>query len=295
MDNTLSHWLRLREPADFAARSATLTLAIAEAMPGGTPVSVLDLGTGTGSNVRYLAEHLPAAQRWLAVDRDPTLLAELPRRMSSWSAARGYETTMEHGRCVVRGEDFECQVETERRDLETLDDERLFAGCHLVTASALLDLVSESWLLALATHCRAAGTLVLFAITYNGRFTCAPTEGEDDMVRELMNRHQRTDKGLGGPAAGPDAALRAEQCLAGVGYRVRREPSDWTLGPTEHDMQRLLIDGWAHAATEISPERAAVIARWHARRLAHVDAGRSHIVVGHDDLAAWPPGTHPPR
>jgi hypothetical protein len=60
-------------------------------------------------------------------------------------------------------------------------------------------------------------------------------------------------------------------------------------------MQRLLIDGWAQAATEISPERATIIERWHARRLAHVDAGRSHIVVGHDDLAAWPPGTHPPR
>ena len=294
MDNALSHWLRLREPADFAARAATLTQAIAEAMPKGAPVSVLDLGTGTGSNVRYLAEYLPAAQRWLAVDRDPTLLAELPQRMSSWSAARGYEATMERGRCVVRGEDLDCQVETERRDLDTLDDERLFAGRHLVTASALLDLVSESWLLALATHCRAAGTLALFAITYNGRFMCAPIEGEDDMVRELMNRHQRTDKGLGGPAAGPDAALRAEQCFAGVGYRVRREPSDWTLAPTEHDMQRLLIDGWAHAATEISPERATVIERWHARRLAHVDAGRSHIVVGHDDLAAWPPGTNPP-
>ena len=75
------------------------------------------------------------------------------------------------------------------------------------------------------------------------------------MVRELMNRHQRTDKGLGGPAAGPDAALRAEQCFAGVGYRVRREPSDWTLGPTEHDMQRLLIDGWAHAATDLQSAR----------------------------------------
>jgi len=26
---------------------------------------------------------------------------------------------------------------------------------------------------------------------------------------------------------------------------------------------------------------------WKTRRLAHVDAGRSRIVVGHDDLAAW--------
>jgi hypothetical protein len=295
MDNTLSHWLRLREPADSVARSATLTQAIAESMPRDTPVSLLDLGTGTGSNVRYLAEHLPAAQRWLAVDRDATLLAELPQRMASWSAARGYETMMERGRCVVRSQNLDCQVETEQRDLGTLDDERLFAGRHLVTASALLDLVSESWLLALATHCRAAGALALFAITYNGRFTCAPTEGEDDMVRELMNRHQRSAKGLGGPAAGPGAAMRASQFFAGVGYHIRHEPSDWTLGPAEHGVQRLLIDGWAQAATEISPERATIIERWHARRLAHIDAGRSRIVVGHDDLAAWPPGAHPPR
>jgi hypothetical protein len=293
MDSTLSHWLRLREPADFAARSTTLTQAIAESMPRGTPVSVLDLGTGTGSNVRYLAECLPAAQRWLAVDRDRDLLAELPQCMSSWSAARGYETTMEPGQCVVRSANLDCLVETAQRDLGTLDDDRLFAGRHLVTASALLDLVSESWLLALATHCRAAGALALFAITYNGRFTCVPAEAEDDMVRELMNRHQRTDKGLGGPAAGPDAAMRAAQLFAGVGYHIRRESSDWTLGSAEDDVQRFLIDGWAQAATEISPERSSVIERWHALRLVHVDAGRSRIVVGHDDLAAWPPGRDP--
>ena len=28
---------------------------------------------------------------------------------------------------------------------------------------------------------------------------------------------------------------------------------------------------------------------WRARRLAHVDAGRSRLTVGHDDLAAWLP------
>jgi hypothetical protein len=39
---------------------------------------------------------------------------------------------------------------------------------------------------------------------------------------------------------------------------------------------------------EIEPAEAPIVQDWLARRLAHVDAGRSHIVVGHDDLAAWP-------
>ena len=281
-------WLRVREPADVAARSEALTRAIADTTVPGEPLRLLDLGTGTGSNIRYLAERFRRPQRWLGIDRSAVLLAALPERITSWAAASGYEAWTDDRHCVVRGADFECDIETQQGDLGTLDDHRIFAGRHIVTASALLDLVSKSWLLALAAHCRVEGALALFAITYNGQFACTPADAEDEEVRGLMNQHQKRDKGLGGPAAGPDAGAVAEQCFVQEGYRVRRERSDWVLGPADRDVQRLLIDGWAGAATEMAPDREPAIARWRARRLAHVDAGRSRVVVGHDDLAAWP-------
>jgi hypothetical protein len=128
-----------------------------------------------------------------------------------------------------------------------------------------------------------------FAITYNGRSSCDPAEPEDDWVRDLLNRHQKRDKGLGGSAVGPDAVDCAERAFGEMGYRITREASDWRLGPAETEMQRMLIDGWAEAAVEMAPDRASTIASWRARRLAHVDAGRSRVVVGHDDLAAWLP------
>jgi hypothetical protein len=103
----------------------------------------------------------------------------------------------------------------------------------------------------------------------------------------LLNTHQKRDKGLGGPAAGPDAVEAAFQCFASAGYRVEREPSNWTIGPGSNEMQRMLIDGWAGAAVELAPDRAARVEDWRARRLAHLQAGRSRVVVGHDDLAAW--------
>jgi hypothetical protein len=174
-------------------------------------------------------------------------------------------------------------------NLGALGTHEIFAGRQIVTASALLDLVSTQWLCALAAHCRAACASVLFTITYNGRSSCAPAEPEDDLVRDLLNRHQKTDKGLGGPAAGPHAVECAERCLAEAGYRVQCEPSDWMLEPVQPDLQRMLIEGWAEAAIEMAPDRASTIARWRARRLAHVAAGRSRVVVGHDDLAAWLP------
>lgn len=275
MSDPLSDWLRLREPVDAAARSEALTRTIADVMPEGA-VHVLDLATGAGSNIRYLADRLPGRQRWLAVDRSAALLAELRERMGLWVAERA---------------ELEIEVETRQMDLGTLSDHAIFEGRHLVTASALLDLASDGWLQALAAHCRAEGAAALFTITYNGYSSCDPGEPEDEMVRALFNQHQKTDKRLGGAAAGPEAAALAERHFAAAGYQVRRAPSNWSLGPGESGVQRLLVDGWAHAATEMAPEHAATIAAWRARRLAHVDAGRSRLVVGHDDFAAWLPGT----
>ena len=262
-----------------------LTDAVASALLEADEISAVDLGAGAGSNVRYLAERIAGRQRWLAVDRSAELLAEVPRRMATWASARGYQARFEGGQCHVRAPHFQCAVETGQRDLCALDA-GLFAGRHLVTASALLDLVPESWLGALAARCRAAGAVALFTITYNGRSSCTPVEDEDEMVRDLFNQHQKTNIGFGAPAAGPDAANLAEQCFTEAGYHVRRANSDWKLGPADGAMQRFLIEGWAEAATEIAPGRTSAIASWRERRLAHVAAGRSHILVGHDDLAA---------
>jgi hypothetical protein len=50
-----------------------------------------------------------------------------------------------------------------------------------------------------------------------------------------------------------------------------------------------LIAGWGHAAVEIAPDRTDLIQSWAARRLDHVDHGRSRIHVGHQDVAVWLP------
>lgn len=260
MSGFTAEWLALREPADAAARSASLTRAIAAAL-GTSRLRALDLATGTGSNVRYLSPRLPSEQQWLLVDVDDAVLARvaLPRGLPH---------------------------ETRRVDLSALED-GLFEDRALVTASALLDLVSEAWLEALARVCRRARPVLLFALTYDGRVACSPEEPEDDEVRRLVNGHQRTDKGFG-PALGPDAVPCADQVLSRAGYEIRREPSDWVLAPGQRALQHELIEGWAAAAMAMAPKDALRIAGWRDRRLAHVAADRSCLVVGHEDLAAIP-------
>src|SRR5436190_19233194 len=185
MDASLSSWLALRESADFAARSARLADATAQRLASRDPVRVVDLGTGTGSNLRYLIDRLPPRQEWLLVDRDARLLTELGERMRAWATPRGYEVCRDGDALIVRREGRECRIETREKDLGVLGDDEIVRGRHLVTASALLDLVSEEWLRTLAAHCRAHRCAALFALTYNGESQPAPREREDDEIRLL--------------------------------------------------------------------------------------------------------------
>ena len=262
-------WLALREPSDARARSAAVTRALADRFEALAGLHVVDLAAGTGANVRYLDGFLRGERRsrhWLLVDNDPGLLARAAVQLGP-------------------GESIQTRV----MDLSAAFEPaaaNLCSGQDLVTASALLDLVSERWLTALAGRCADARSAVLFALTYNGGISCSPGEPEDAMVRDLVNRHQRVDKGFG-PALGPDAAAYAARAFAALGYHVRQERSDWVLADDEPDLQHQLIEGWADAAAEIAPDETRRVNGWKTRRLEHVGAGRSRIVVGHDDLAAW--------
>jgi len=264
-----AEWLSLREPADTAARSGDLTRLLADALPHSGPIRILDLASGTGANARYLSSRLRGEQHWLLTDHDPDLLSHAPKRLTS-------------------GDGRACHVAVRSIDLSMLDDDHLFSDRHLVTASALLDLVSASWIDRVAHHCRRCRAVGLFALTYDGRIACNPVDSADEIIRELVNRHQRSDKGFG-PALGPAASDSAARAFAGAGYVVRRAPSDWMLTADMSELQHQLIEGWAAAAREIDSRRSDEVEQWRSRRMALIDQGASTIVVGHEDLLAIPP------
>jgi len=296
MSGFSADWLALREPFDTAARAAPLVAALREHIGTGgdsRPLQVLDLGAGAGSNLRYLAPRLGGAQRWRLLDHDRKLLAAACRATQTWALARGAAArrTWWSRSVSVSAADFRCDVTTEMCDLAghpvtiPLADVEIPPGA-LMTAAALLDLVSEQWLQYLAWRCKHARSPVLFALTYDGRTTCSPAEPEDAEVLALFNRHQLGDKGFG-PALGPLAASATLAAFQREGYTLRSQPSDWLIGPEHAAMQRALLDGWLGAALEVAPARHAALTDWHRRRCAHAAAGRSTLVVGHTDIVGW--------
>jgi SAM-dependent methyltransferase len=257
-------WLELREPADHRARATEALDPLLRWWSGHGASSVLDLGCGTGSNLRYLASKLTGPQRWTMVDHDADLLGRVV------SPAPGVSVRVLQGDLSDAG-------------LADVGD------ADLVTASALLDLVSESWLDGLVDACAQRECAALFALTYDGTVEWpASADPWDVVVRDAVNDHQRRDKGLG-PALGPAAARAAAARFQERGFRTELFASPWKLSSRDALLARALIDGWERAAAELRPEDASALREWAGRRgrsTAHADFA---LVVGHLDLLALPP------
>lgn len=275
-------WLALRESFDHAARAVEPTPSPRATTSIGHVLQVVDLGSGTGANLREIAPRIGGRQRWRLVDHDPLLLAALPGVLASWAEGRGLRSRSCGALLVVEGNGLHLEVETccidMARDLDALP----FEGADLVTASALLDLVSARWLDALVARCRAAGAAVWWALNVDDRIAWAPADPEDAMVAAQFHLHQRRDKGFG-PALGGAAAACAAESFARSGYRVTQSQSDWQVdgsrGETDRAMLCAMVEGIAAAVVEQAPAMRERVARWRARKLAGTDTAQ--LRVGH--------------
>jgi hypothetical protein len=263
-------WLRLREPADAAARSRELVDALLRRLPPAGGTEIHDLACGTGAMARWLSPLLPGPQRWVLRDWDANLLEAATAERPA-PAADGAAVTV-----VAVGSDI--------TQLEPAD----VAGAGLITASALLDLMTDGELRRLLGVCMTAGCPLLITLSVTGHVALSPPDPLDSRMAAAFNAHQRRTAG-GGALLGPHAVAAAGQFLAAAGCEVLVRPSPWRLGPAQADLASAWFDGWAAAACEQEAELAASAAPYAARRLADARAGRLRVTVGHADLLALPP------
>ncbi|MEU3885546.1 class I SAM-dependent methyltransferase [Streptomyces sp. NPDC029041] len=259
-------WLELREPADAAARAHDLLdpLRIRLAnLPGKSGVVIHDLGCGTGSMGRWLAPRLDGAQHWILHDRDPYLL-HFAAVSSPRSAADGSRVT----------------VETRRGDVARLTPDAL-QGASLVTASALLDVLTREEIDTLAAACAGAGCPALLTLSVAGRVELTPSHPLDAEIARAFNDHQRRDGLLG-----PDAVTVAAEAFSEHGATVRLHPSAWRLGPEQARLTEQWLRGWVGAAVEERPELRAEADVYLTNRLAACAAGELRVTVHHVDLLA---------
>jgi SAM-dependent methyltransferase len=295
-DGFSADWLSLRESFDCDARNvAARRMRLVERLHRwhsgvARPWRVIDLGCGTGSNLRWLAPRLGGAQQWLAVDHDAALLNAWPSVFDATGAplVDGAHDLAQ----VARWPLSSSAVEIVRRQLDLAQHlEALpWHAADLVTASALIDLVGKDWLKRLVAHCSAARAGLLLSLSVDGRHQWHPADRDDDWVSQAFAAHQQRDKGFG-PALGARAVPELVQLLRQAGYRVMQARSDWQVDGRAHPRGQALmgamVDGLGEAVREQLPASSERVDSWHARRMAKTLQAR--LTVGHIDVLALPP------
>jgi SAM-dependent methyltransferase len=259
MTRVSREWLALREPADAAARSGELV----EQLPAPARHVIHDLGCGTGAMGRWLAPLLRGPQHWVLHDQDADLLEVA-------AADRPVAPAL--------------TVEVRQSDITRLSPDDL-AGATLITASALLDILSEGELAGLLSVCAGAGCPALLTLSVVGSVKLTPPDPLDRRVAAAFNAHQRRTTECG-RLLGPDAVDFAARELGRLGAEVVLRASPWRLGPGHGELTAEWFSGWVGAACEQEPELATETADYTHRRLAQARAGELGVVVGHADLLA---------
>jgi hypothetical protein len=263
-----SSWLDRREAADAAARARELVGELQRCVSADSWL-IHDLACGSGSMGRWLAPLLSGPQRWVLHDRDADLLR---------LAAVDVPGPAADGADVV--------VDTRVSDVTRLGPTD-FAGATLVTASALLDLLTRDELMALIYACFGAACPVLFTLSVTGRVQLLPAESLDARLAAAFDAHQRRMTARG-RLLGPDAVHAAVEGFRRLGAEVVVRPSPWRLGAMEGDLEAEWLTGWVDAACEQAPTLAPAGDLYRRRRLREAAAGALAVTVGHADLLVLP-------
>jgi SAM-dependent methyltransferase len=277
MSGFSAQWLDLREPVDHRSRSVELGRRLARHFEGWRPISVVDLGCGTGSNLRATAPLLGPDQSWTLVDYDQALLDAAGERLAAWADG----SDKQDNRLILFKGAKRISVEFRRADIAGDLEGALGAAANLVTASAFFDLVAADFIARFATAVAKRRAAFYTVLTYDGDQRWTPEHEADTMMTEAFHAHQARDKGFGA-AAGPQAPDALGEAFTGAGYSVTELDSAWRLDEDDVLLIADLARGFADAVRETGQVDAQLIADWSA-------IPRVGAVVGHTDTLALPP------
>lgn len=262
-------WLALREPADAAARAEDLVAYLATRAPARRCWIIHDLAGGAGAMGRWLAPLLPGPQRWVVHDLDADLLDAAIAHPPGPAA---------DGAAVA--------LEARHSDITRLQPSDL-ADATLITASAVLDLLTEEELVRVIASCVRQSCPVLLTLSVVGQVEMSPPDRLDRVLAAAFDAHQRrtTERGR---LLGPDAVPLAIRELCRLGSEVLVRSSPWRLGPAQAELAAEWLSGWVAAACEQEVELAAHAGPYTDLRLAQAAAGGLTATVGHVDVLALP-------
>ena len=179
-------WLFQRERIDNLSKNISLVNKINNNLNNLDRIKIIDLGTGTGSNFRYLSKKIKYQnQFWTLMDISKNSLNE---------AKKNIIMNNKINKITLKKNDI-------IKNIQNIN----FFNYDLVTGSAFLDIMPLHWFKKF--YLKNENTkLIYFSINYDGYFKFYPQHKLDNDVLILFNKDQQSKKDNKTRAVGPDCS-----------------------------------------------------------------------------------------
>ena len=254
-------WLFQREKVDNLSKNISIIKKINSFFKSYNEIRIIDLGTGTGSNFRYLSKKIKYKnQSWTLMDLSKSSLNEAKKNIVINNKIK--------------------KINLKHDDIIKNIHQHTFKDYDLVTGSAFLDIMPLDWFnkfYKLNTNTK----LVYFSINYDGYFKFFPKHNLDKDVLKLFNNDQKSKKNNKNKAVGPDCSDIINNCFSKT-HKCYLFKSNWT-DVKNKKFQLMFLD---FCEKIIKKNRKTNLLDWIEFRKDNIINNKSKLTVNNKDFLA---------
>ncbi len=277
-------WLQERYPFDAEARDKVLENKVLAHFSKQSDITLVDVGSGTGSNCLYFIEQLPQNQKWYLIEQNEALQKATIRRLKDFAAYHKYTFDRKKNKVTIKSIKKKVEVTIINDSLLNLPAIVDLKKVDLVLANAVFDLFSKEQLDQFVNIIIDHQLAFYPTLNYEG-MDFLPTDTFDELFIGQYNAHMERPQAFG-TALGKNAGQYLVELFKAKNYQVDTAISTWRIEPDDIKMHYYLLNFMENALTEmdLAPAVQENFERWVQRKKDLVITRQQRLEIGHLDI-----------
>lgn len=254
-------WLFQREKIDNLSKNNLIIKKINSFFKSDQDVKLMDLGTGTGSNFRFLSRKIKQKrQHWTLIDISKKSLLAAKNKIS------------------ISNKIVNLSIINKNliKNINQID----FKNFDIVTGSAFLDIMPFDWFKKFYQQNKKT-KIIYFAINYDGFFQFYPRHKYDKKVLLLFNSDQKSIKHKKDRAVGPDCTKIIEKQFLKT-HKTFSFNSNWDINNNKK-FQLMFLN---FCENVIKKNKINNLNEWLDYRKSQIKKNESRLIVNNKDFLA---------
>ena len=279
-----TNWLDRRSHYDNAARDKNVEIACLNYLKNKSSVSILDIGSGTGSNCLYFLERMPAVQNWIFVEHDEHLSKYALERIKKHAVDAAYSIEVAPQKIFLQKDNRKISIEYITDSFLNLEKKVDLSKIDLVTAGAVFDLLSFKQFVDIASVILENEIALLATMNY-AEMNFSPSEASDVLFIEKYEKHMSRKQEFG-KAMGKDCSRSMVKFFRKHQKEIVYGASIWNLVGDEEETHRCLFQFMKSAVTEMleEEEHHQLFCKWLYLKKELAAEGKLETSIQHYDI-----------